>query len=54
MSKKFREQTQAEKFMQNTFLKLQGAPGNSDSSFTAGDNLLKQKLAFDKMAAKHA
>ena len=52
MAKKFKEQAAADKFMANTFAKLSGLPTNK-KKFTAGDNLLKQKMAFDKMVEKH-
>ena len=52
MAKKFREKDAADKFMANAFAKLSGLPTNK-KRFTAGDNLLKQKMAFDKMVEKH-
>ena len=52
MAKKFKEQAVADKFIQNAFKKLTGLPSNK-KKFTAGDNLLKQKMAFDKMVEKH-
>ena len=38
--------------MDTAFDKLSGLPTQA-KRFTAGDNLLRQKIAFDRMAAKH-
>lgn len=51
-ARKFREQALAQKHMAAAFGRLSGMPTQS-KRFIAGDNLLRQKMAFDRMVTKH-
>ena len=50
--KKFTQNKAAQSVIISHFSKLKGLPTKAQK-YTAGDNLLQQKIQFDKVMAKH-